>query len=207
MIEENRLHVAPCLRDDWFSYVHRWQNCTSCSLHRGTTNVVLARGQLPCDILLIGEAPGRSEDILGIPFIGPAGKILDALLEEAARRGAKFSYCIANTVCCTPWETVIGVSQGTIRKPTCEEEEACFQHLVELKVFAQTDLCIFFGKVASRGKFALLCRASGAVTTCDLFHPAYILRMGGKRSKQFLDTVEKLVTFYQNNAGNKGKEK
>jgi DNA polymerase len=45
--------------------------------------LVTARGHVPCDILIIGEAPGASEDIIGRPFVGPAGILLDDILEKS----------------------------------------------------------------------------------------------------------------------------
>lgn len=61
----------------------RWKGCTLCSLHEGRANVVLCRGVLPCDVLVVGEAPGHSENVLGEPFVGPAGRVLDHILKES----------------------------------------------------------------------------------------------------------------------------
>jgi uracil-DNA glycosylase len=62
--------------------------------------VVLARGRIPAPILLCGEAPGVSEDVLGSPFIGPAGKLLDHILARAI--DGQFDYCLTNLVGCIP---------------------------------------------------------------------------------------------------------
>lgn len=57
--------------------------CGSDQCTNRNTRVVLARGSVPCDVLLIGEAPGESENVLGLPFIGPAGKLMDSVVRDA----------------------------------------------------------------------------------------------------------------------------
>jgi uracil-DNA glycosylase len=66
-------------------HVAQWRNCTACPLHIGRKQVVFARGKIPCDILFVGEAPGKSEDMHGQPFYGPAGQLLDDIVENATR--------------------------------------------------------------------------------------------------------------------------
>lgn len=64
-------------------HVENWSDCRACELHLWRRNVVLARGALPCDVLFVGEAPGKSEDAVGAPFVGPAGQLLDAIVAGA----------------------------------------------------------------------------------------------------------------------------
>lgn len=59
----------------------KWQNCQACPLHQNRTQVVTFRGDNPCDVLLVGEAPGRSEDALGEPFVGEAGYCLKEIID------------------------------------------------------------------------------------------------------------------------------
>jgi len=56
--------------------------CTRCPLHQGRTKVVFGAGNADADLMFVGEAPGRDEDLQGLPFVGRAGKLLDQLLEE-----------------------------------------------------------------------------------------------------------------------------
>lgn len=58
------------------------ERCTKCELHKTRNNSVAGDGCKTADILFIGEAPGRNEDLQGKPFVGRAGKILDKLLEN-----------------------------------------------------------------------------------------------------------------------------
>lgn len=75
------------------SHVERWKDCEGCSLRDRRTRVVLYRGKIPCDVLFIGEAPGESEDVVGVPFVGPAGKLLDAMIQEAFGRLTFCAWC------------------------------------------------------------------------------------------------------------------
>jgi len=60
-------------------------NCTNCQLHKTRKQVVVGRGTIPADILFIGEAPGISEDTIGLAFIGEGGKLLDYMIQEAVK--------------------------------------------------------------------------------------------------------------------------
>lgn len=65
------------------AHVDRWANCEGCHLWEGRRKVITWRGTVPCDVLFIGEAPGVSEDVIGFPFVGPAGGIMDKIVKEA----------------------------------------------------------------------------------------------------------------------------
>ena len=56
--------------------------CTACALSQGRTQVVVGDGPLPCEIMIVGEAPGEQEDEQGRPFVGRSGKLLTDLLEQ-----------------------------------------------------------------------------------------------------------------------------
>jgi uracil-DNA glycosylase family 4 len=92
--------------------------CTRCGLHKTRTNAVFGEGSLDADIMLVGEAPGRNEDLQGRPFVGKAGKFLDELLESAGiDRGNVY---ICNILKCRP--------PGN-RNPKAEEIKACTPYL------------------------------------------------------------------------------
>ena len=81
-------------------FVEKWGKCRECSLWEGRQRVVLCRGKVPADVLFIGEGPGESEDSIGQPFIGPAGHLLDQILEQSGV--TEHRYCLTNLVCCIP---------------------------------------------------------------------------------------------------------
>ena len=94
------------------------QGCKGCELFEGRTNIVFGDGNPEADVLIIGEAPGKNEDLQGKPFVGAAGKYLNELLEIAGL--AREDVYIANVVKCRP--------PGN-RNPRPEEIEACAPYL------------------------------------------------------------------------------
>ncbi len=84
------------------NYRAKWKDCQRCKSSNSRTEIVLARGKVPAPILFIGEAPGASEDALGKPFIGPAGKVLDDIITVAL--DGQYDYALTNLVACYPPE-------------------------------------------------------------------------------------------------------
>ena len=78
-------------------------NCRGCALWETRTNVVFGDGAQDAEILLIGEGPGQREDEQGIPFVGPAGQLLDDMLAMIGLDRTKVY--ITNTVKCRPPQT------------------------------------------------------------------------------------------------------
>jgi len=92
------------------------ENCTRCPLHLSRTRPVFGEGDGP--FFMVGEAPGRQEDLQGRPFVGQAGKVLDELLATANMSRTRFF--ITNVVKCRPPRN---------RNPRMEEIEACKPYL------------------------------------------------------------------------------
>lgn len=149
------------------------QSCKRCSLHKTRNNIVWIRGTLDknVDILFIGEAPGRDEDLIGRPFVGRAGKILDKWIQEAGIQ----SYAIVNIVKCRPPKN---------RPPTQSEIGACLPHLTKQIHELRPKLLIALGKTAMS---VLINRTEVIANLGKVFqtkygriivfpHPAYILR-------------------------------
>lgn len=170
----------------WQVHVARWRDCIRCPLHEGRRSVVLARGSLPCDILFVGEAPGQSEDVLGEPFVGPAGQLLDRIVSEALTSpcmSAPLRIAFTNVVACFPREA----KQTDDHAPPREAVKACRPRLQEFIVLAKPRLVVFVGSVADRagsealGKATTLTggRVTGHATVklwASIQHPAAILR-------------------------------
>jgi uracil-DNA glycosylase len=150
----------------------------SCALKRTAKRLCFARGNEQAPIMLIGEAPGREEDLEGKPFVGPAGHMLDLML--ASIGVGEDQVYIANTVYWRP--------PGN-RTPTPEEVEACApfvarqiellspQILVLLgKAAAQSVLRVADGIMRMRGKWLNYTCAGRPIPTLATLHPAYLLR-------------------------------
>lgn len=150
--------------------------CTKCRLAESRTQVVWADGNLDSKLLLIGEAPGRNEDLQGRPFVGAAGQLLDRLLAEIGLDRTQVA--IANVIKCRP--------PGN-RDPMPDEIESCTPWLQAQLAHMQPDVIVTLGNFAT--KFILqsqvgITRARGQVyhrngsAIVPTFHPAAALRGG-----------------------------
>ena len=107
-------------------------SCVKCSLSKTRTNAVPGKGNPKAEILFIGEAPGRNEDLKGEPFVGSAGKILSEALESSGL--SRDDFYITNVVKCRPPNN---------RIPLQEEKDACNQYLAkELEIIKPKIICI-----------------------------------------------------------------
>lgn len=160
----------------WQIFVERWRDCQLCPLTCQRDNIVLARagvaggpttgGSLPCDVLLIGEAPGVSEDASGLPFWGPAGDLLQQMVERALPPGT--TYAMTNLVACFPREA----KERGDNEPEYSEILACKPRLLEFIEVVRPKLICCVGSLAS--EYVTWDRSRGR---CDIVHPAAILRM------------------------------
>ncbi len=98
----------------------RAQACERCGLWESRTNAVVGSGSLDAEIVLVGEAPGRTEDEMGLPFVGRAGKVLDEILGKAGL--SREEVFIMNLVKCRPPNN---------RRPKRAEIGSCEPYLVE----------------------------------------------------------------------------
>jgi len=112
--------------------------CTRCPLHKGRTNIVFGMGDENAELLFVGEAPGRAEDAQGLPFVGPAGRLLDELLMGIGIR--REQVYIANVVKCRP--------PGN-RDPVPYEMDTCNPFLLgQIRIIKPRILCAL-GRVAA----------------------------------------------------------
>jgi DNA polymerase len=140
---------------------------------------------MPCDVLFIGEAPGKSEDVVGEPFVGRAGKLLDSWIVPVFKTRS-LTWCITNTVACRPTDFCGGAN----RQPSPEELQLCKPRLFEFINACEPLAIILLGRVAAE-HLADLNRCS----ILELPHPAYILRNGGMESSANDEIRRKLGDF------------
>jgi DNA polymerase len=157
------------------------ENCTDCVLGYTRKNVVFSDGNPDtAKIVLIGEAPGETEDETGKPFVGRAGKLLNQFLEEAGISRENDLYII-NTVKCRPPEN---------RVPTDVEKTMCEKYLMAQIEIINPKAIIFCGATSLKSFWAdkkvQISKVRGNwfdVTIKDktyramaIFHPSYLLR-------------------------------
>ena len=111
--------------------------CTKCPLSATRTNGVPGEGPVPCDVLFIGEGPGKNEDLQGRPFVGRAGDLLVELLASIGK--TREEVFIANVVKCRP--------PGN-RDPKPEEVAECWPYLEEQVKLIDPKLVVLLGRHA-----------------------------------------------------------
>ena len=161
---------------NYFDHKLKWKDCDKCSLCSQRTNVVLARGHIPAPILFAGEAPGNSEDILAKPFVGPAGHLLDFIIDKAI--DGQFDYCLTNLVCCIPK----GEDGAKTAEPPKEAILACAPRLRELVELVAPQLIIRVGSLATKWVHKCLKCEEQDYMWCDIVHPAAILRAESQKN-------------------------
>lgn len=149
--------------------------CTDCSLSETRTNVVFGVGDFGADLMFVGEAPGRNEDLQGEPFVGAAGQLLDDLLAEIGIQ--REQVYIANVLKCRPPNN---------RDPRPDEIDACKGYLREQIRMISPRVVVTLGNFATK----LLLRTETGITRLrgqrfdwwlgavlvPTFHPAAALR-------------------------------
>ncbi|MEL7430863.1 MAG: uracil-DNA glycosylase [Pseudomonadota bacterium] len=163
-----------------------------CNLKRTAKTLVFADGNPQSGIMFIGEAPGRDEDMQGLPFVGRAGQLLDRML-AAIELDRKTVY-ISNVI---PWRP-----PGN-RTPTPQETEICRPfierhiELVSPKIIvllggssAKTLLKTTDGIMRLRGKWAEVMISGKNMRAMPTLHPAYLLRQPGQKALAWKDLLK-----------------
>ncbi|WP_283170089.1 uracil-DNA glycosylase [Curtanaerobium respiraculi] len=146
------------------------EDCHACSLWEGRTNLVFGDGNPEARVLIVGEAPGKNEDLQGIPFVGKAGQTLTELLSIAGL--TREEVYIANVLKCRP--------PGN-RNPLPEEIQACTPFLREQTRTIDPEFIVTLGNFST--KFILktevgITRLHGSLQRAGkfkvfpIFHPA-----------------------------------
>ena len=172
---------------DWAALEDRVVHCTRCDLHASRIKPVFGVGHREARLMFVGEAPGAEEDRQGEPFVGRAGKLLDAMLRAIGRD--RSSVYIANILKCRPPNN---------RDPKPEEAAACTPYLWRQIALVQPDLIVALGRIAAQRLLdtsSSLARLRGTVHTLEptgtplivTYHPAYLLRSPGEKRKAWID--------------------
>jgi uracil-DNA glycosylase len=174
--------------------------CRRCTLWKATTQGVPGEGAVPSRLMLVGEAPGDSEDLQGHPFVGPAGAILDRALKDAGL--GRDAVYITNAVKHFKFE-----SRGKRRlhlKPSASEIEACRWWLGEELRLVAPKLVMTLGGTAARallGHAVIVSQLRGApirLTAAShlwvTIHPSFLLRVpdDAQRRSEYARFVKEL---------------
>ena len=158
--------------------------CTRCPLHVGRKLTVPGEGNPLSDVLLVGEGPGAREDATGRPFVGPAGQLLDELLQSIG--WAREHVFVANVVKCRP--------PGN-RDPEPDEINACRPYLDRQEAALDPAVIVTLGRHSLRrylpdariGEVHGRLRRSGGRFVFPMYHPAAALHQSSLRETLFAD--------------------
>jgi DNA polymerase len=159
--------------------------CRKCQIGYDRRNNVYGEGDPCAQLMVVGEGPGETEDLLGRPFVGRAGELLDKML--AAIDLPREDVYICNTVKCRP--TLNDGGKLRNRAPTPQEMVSCRPYLDEQIEFIAPAVILALGAPAAKsflGNDFAITKGRGrwyegpnGIPLMVTFHPAYVLRQGG----------------------------
>ncbi len=173
------------MKDSWEALKKECAACRGCALCQTRTNLVFGVGREDAEVLFIGEGPGEQEDLQGEPFVGPAGKLLDDMLEMIDLDRSKVY--IANMVKCRPPHN---------RDPLPEEQQACRDWLIRQISLVNPRIVVCLGRIAAMGLMDPNFRITrqhgqwmdlGGRRWMAMYHPSALLRDVSKRPEAFMD--------------------
>jgi uracil-DNA glycosylase len=177
---------------DWDGLASRIRSCQTCSLCQKRKQAVPGSGDHQATWMLVGEAPGADEDMAGLPFVGKAGQLLDAMIAALGLNRTQGVY-IANAVKCRPPEN---------RTPETAEMDACNAFLNQQIAWIQPRVILALGRPAAyavlgqeasiqslRGRVHYRTQDSRKIPVVVTYHPAYLLRQPAEKGKAWQDLL------------------
>ncbi|MBU4530137.1 MAG: uracil-DNA glycosylase [Hoeflea sp.] len=176
---------------------------TGCNLRHSAKTLVFADGNPDADVMFIGEAPGREEDIQGAPFVGRAGQLLDRMLSAIGL--SRDTAYITNMI---PWRP-----PGN-RTPAPHEIELCRPFIERHVALAAPKIVVMLGNVASksllgtdkgilslRGTWMEYLAGEARIPALPTLHPAYLLRNPAQKRLVWADLLSLQERIEQLKAG------
>ncbi len=172
---------------DWENLRSVCLSCTKCGLCETRHNVVFGVGVPWADVMFIGEGPGEQEDLQGVPFVGPAGHLLDDMMSIIDLD--RTNTYIANIVKCRPPRN---------RDPLETEQDACIVYLRNQVALIKPKIIVCLGRIAAkriidpeyritRQHGTWVCK--NGVWMTAIYHPSALLRDVSKRPETFSDLL------------------
>ncbi|MGI4814784.1 MAG: uracil-DNA glycosylase [Janthinobacterium lividum] len=177
---------TPVASLDWRALRDRVADCRLCTLCNTRTQTVFGVGDEAADWMVIGEAPGATEDRIGEPFVGEAGKLLDNML-RALGLSRQRNVFIANVLKCRPPNN---------RDPLPQEVAACEDYLKRQVALVRPKVIVALGRFAAHsllktdeklGSLRTRAHVYEEVPVIVTYHPAYLLRSLAEKAKAWED--------------------
>ena len=178
------------LRASWEALFAEARDCRRCELYKFGTQTVFGEGPLDAKIMFVGEQPGDQEDLAGRPFVGPAGALFDAALDEAGID--RSTVYVTNAV--KHFKFVLRGKRRIHNKPDAGEISACRWWIEHERELIRPPVTVALGATAARslmGKSVTISRVRETPLTLDdgsevwvTVHPSYLLRMPDPERKR-----------------------
>ncbi|KAA3617485.1 MAG: uracil-DNA glycosylase [Calditrichaeota bacterium] len=188
--DEQLLHQGnPDLR----AFYHEINKCAKCSLGHTRTNFVFGMGNPQADIMFIGEAPGRDEDMQGLPFVGKAGQLLDKML--FALQMKREEVYIANVLKCRPPNN---------RDPLPDEVVHCEPYLKKQIEIIKPKVIVALGRISAQvllkksDSLSMMRQSEHSYENIPFivtYHPAALLRNPRWKANAWLD-LQKIAKLF-----------
>ncbi|HSB39225.1 MAG TPA: UdgX family uracil-DNA binding protein [Gaiellaceae bacterium] len=172
--------------------------CTACNLYRTGTQTVFGEGARGAEVMFVGEQPGDQEDLVGRPFVGPAGRLFDHALEDAGIDRTQIY--VTNVVKHFKWRA--GGKRRIHQKPSWSEIAACRPWLQAELAVVEPRVLVCLGATAAQallGRQFRVTRQRGRPVESDLaehvlatVHPSSILRDPETREVEYGELVKDL---------------
>ena len=175
------------------------KGCNDCRLCETRTQVVVGVGNPSAPLVFVGEGPGEQEDLKGIPFVGPAGQLLDRMMGAIGQN--RESTYVCNIVKCRPPKN---------RNPEEDEIAKCRKHLERQLSIVSPELVVALGKVAAQallGRDVRITKERGEIYDASIgekkfkvlltYHPSYLLRNPSAKKEAWVDMqrIAKIMGF------------
>ena len=186
---------------DWGRIAELVNRCHACPMAAERINTVVCDGQPGCPVVIVGEAPGRDEDLQGVPFVGKSGQLLTNILSAVGlTRGKDVAIC--NVLKCRPPHN---------RDPQPDEVQACSAFLDRQLELLDPKVLVLMGRHAVMrilGRNDPIGRLRGTIHTVELngrriaaivtYHPSYLLRNPVAKEKSWHDLLAVAKCLRQN---------
>jgi DNA polymerase len=156
LVESPPLSIAPSAHLAGSNVIGAWEAlkrealaCTRCDLHCSATQTVFGEGPLNARLVFVGEQPGDQEDLAGRPFVGPAGEVFNAALEQAGidRSGVYVTNAVKH------FKFVLRGKRRIHQSPAANEIEACRWWVDQERGLIRPPVTIALGATAARSLF------------------------------------------------------
>lgn len=196
MAKNQNVRAEPPNTNDLGTLAKALKSCQACPLFESATHAVMGEGPAQARVMIIGEQPGDHEDLAGRPFVGPAGQLLDRVMNGIGL--LRENVYVTNAVKHFKWKPVAGSKERLHQRASGSEMHACKPWLEREVEALRPDVIVCLGATAAQTIFGRVVKISDfkdqvikdnpyAPTVLVSYHPSAILRAVDKKEARDLE--------------------